>query len=185
MRKIHTEDTPGTHRSVRRWALTLMGAAGLGALGAAVPAHAGLAEWLHGTPPPRPKAPPPDKVAAVSLATGVAPDAQVEDFLRALAAAIKARDGKSMLPRLADRYTVEALPEGLKASDFFVQAIEQLPGADEIVVRSISPAGGVRSVQTDFRFPKSVVKSRTFRFDVDGRLLASDLFKLQRQGDGA
>jgi hypothetical protein len=88
-----------------------------------------------------------------------------------------------MLPRLAERYAVDDLPGGLKASDFFVQAIEQIPGADEIVIRSIAMQSGVRIAQTDFRFPKEV-KSRTFRFDADGRLLASDLFKLKRQGDG-
>jgi hypothetical protein len=148
------------------------------------PSRAGLAEWVHGSPPPRPKAPPPDRVAIVSRAAGVAADAQIEDFLRALAAAIKARDGKSMVPRLSERYAVDDLPGGLKASDFFVQAIEQLPGADEIVIRSIAAQSGVRIAQTDSRFPQDVIKSHTFRFDADGRLLASDLFKLKRQGDG-
>lgn len=156
---------------------------GMAGLGTAMPSRAGLAEWLHGAPPPRPKALPPDRVAIVSRAAGVAPDTQVEAFLQALAAAVKARDGKSMLPRLAERYAVDDLPGGLKASDFFVQAIEQIPGADEIVIRSIAMQSGVRIAQTDFRFLKEV-KSRTFRFDADGRLLASDLFKLKRQGDG-
>jgi hypothetical protein len=181
MPKIDTEDADHRVRSLRRLTLMLIGTVGLGAGG---PSHAGLAEWIHGAPPPRPKARPPDRVAIVSRAAGVAPDAPVEDFLRAMAAAIKARDGKSMVPRLADRYAVDDLPGGLKASDFFVQAIEQLPGADEIVIRSIAVQSGARIAQTDFRFPKDVTKSHTFRFDADGRLLASDLFKLKRQGDG-
>jgi hypothetical protein len=40
----------------------------------------------------------------------------------------------------------------------------------------------VRVAQADFRYPKDVVKSKTFRFDATGRLLASDLFQLKRQG---
>jgi len=181
MPTIYAEDAKDIVRLRRRLTLMLVGTAGLGT---AVPSRAGLAEWFHGAPPPRPKAPPPDKAAIVSRAAGVPPDAQVEDFLRAMAAAIKTRDGKSMVPRLAERYSVDDLPGGLKASDFFVQAIEQLPGADEIVIHSIAMQGGVRIAQTDFRFPKDVIKSHTFRFDADGRLLASDLFKLKRQGDG-
>jgi hypothetical protein len=181
MPMIYTENADNLARSRRR--LTLMVICTVG-LGTGAPSRAGLAEWLHGAPPPRPKAPPPDRVAIVSRAAGVAPDAQVEDFLRALAAATKARDGKSMVPRLAERYAVDDLPGGLKASDFFVQAIEQMQGADEIVVRSIVMQGSGRTAQTDFRFPKEVIKSRSFRFDADGRLLASDLFKLKRQGEG-
>lgn len=124
-----TTGSPQAHRLVlpRRFARMLLGMAGLGA---AWPSRAGLAEWLHGTPPPRPKAPAPDKAARVGRAAGVAPDAQVEDFLRALAAAIKARDGKPLLPRLAERYTIDELPSGAKASDFLLQAVEQIPGAE-------------------------------------------------------
>jgi hypothetical protein len=181
MPTTYTDNADNTLRSRRRVTLMLIGTVGLGT---GVPCRAGLAEWFHGAPPPRPKAPPPDKVAIVSRAAGVAPDAQVEDFLRALAAAIKARDGQSMVRRLAERYAVDDLPGGFKASDFFVQAIEQLPGANEIVIRSIAMQSGVRVAQTDFRLPKDVIKSHTFRFDADGRLLASDLFKLKRQGDG-
>lgn len=175
-----TTGLPQAPRAVlpRRLALTLLAAAGLGA---ARSSRAGLAEWLHGASPPRPKAPPPDKTALVSRAAGVAPDAQVEEFLRALAAAIKARDGRPLLPRLAERYTIEDLPSGMNASDFFLQALEQIPGADEIVVRAIALQGDVRVAQADFRYPRDVVKSKTFRFDAAGRLLASDLFQLKRQ----
>jgi hypothetical protein len=181
MPRIHTAKAEVVAPSRRRAILTLFCAV---SCGGAIPAQAGLAEWLHGSPPPRPKASPPDKVAVVSRTTGAAADAQVEDFLHALAVAIKSRDGKPMLPRLADRYTIDDLPSGLKASDYFAQAVEQTPGADEIVIRSIAVQSGVRIAQTEFRYPKDLVKSVTFRFDADGRLLASDLFKLKRQGDG-
>ena len=178
---MRTIGSPQAHRIARprRLALTVLGMA---SLGAACPSRAGLAEWLHGTPPPRPKAPPPDEAAAVNRAVGVAPDAQVEEFLRALAAAIKARDGKPLLPRLAERYTIDELPSGAKASDFLLQAVEQIPGADEILIRSIAAQGDMRVVQTDFRYPKDLIRSKIFRFDAAGRLLASDLFQLKRQG---
>jgi hypothetical protein len=182
MPTIHTARTEAVDGLRRRLALTLIGAAGLGA---ALPSHAGLIEWLHGAPPPRPKAPPPAQVARVSHADGLAPDPQVEGFLRALASAVMARDGKPMLPRLADRYTIDDLPSGFKAADLFVQAVEQIPGADEIIVRSITVQGGVRIAQTEFRYPKAVVKSYGFRFNAEGQLLASDLFKLQRRDHGA
>ena len=176
--KTRADDVTGSRR---RWAMALIGAAGLGA---GLPSHAGLIEWLHGSPPPRPRAPPPAQVARVSHADGLAPDPQVEGFLRALASAVMARDGKPMLPRLADRYTIDDLPSGFKAADLFVQAVEQIPGADEIIVRSITVQGGVRIAQTEFRYPKAVVKSYGFRFNAEGQLLASDLFKLQRRDHG-
>lgn len=181
MPQVHPASAEDVSWSRRRFVLAPCSAVGLGV---ASPAWAGLAEWLHGTPPPRPKAPPPDKLAVVRRATGAAADGQVEDFLHALALSIKARDGKPMLPRLADRYTIDDLPSGFKAADLFVQAMEQTPGPDEIILRSVAVQSGVRIAQTEFRLPKGVVKSVSFRFDADGRLLGSDLFKLKRQEHG-
>jgi hypothetical protein len=174
--KVEVLASPG-----RRFVLTVLGAS---ALGWAMPARSGLADWLHGSPPPRPKAPSPEKVATLSRAPGTPADVQVDAFLQALAAAIKARDGESMLPRLSAGYTIEGLPSGFKPADLFVQAIEQTPGPLEIVIRSVAAHSGGRVAQTDCRYPREGVKSVTFRFDADGRLLASDLFKLKRQDRG-
>jgi hypothetical protein len=52
----------------------------------------------------------------------------VETFLRALADAIKARDGKPMVARLADAYAIDGLEGRAKPADLFVQAVERMPG---------------------------------------------------------
>src|SRR5882724_8720050 len=82
---------------------------------------ADLRSFIHGeTVEPAKKAPPPKVTPVVSTAAGVVADAQIEDFLRAFADALKAREGVRMLSRLSDRYTMADLPEGHKASVFFV-----------------------------------------------------------------
>jgi hypothetical protein len=144
---------------------------------------ADLKSFFHGEPAPSPKAPPPPVTATVTTAVGVMPDPQVEDFFRAFAAAVKARDGAPMLPRLSDRYTIADLPEDRKASDFFVMGVERTPGPETIVIQSIERKGAVRVVKAEIHYPaKTAVK--TFKFDDAGRLVASDLFMLKRVEHG-
>ncbi len=141
---------------------------------------ADLKSFFHGEPEQPPKAPPPKVTATVAFAPGVAADPQVESFLHALADAIKARDGHPLLPQLSAHYTVADLPEGHKATDFFLQAIERIPGPIEIVIQSVEKKGDVRVVRTEFRFANNTTKARTFKFDPDGKLLGSDFFSLKR-----
>lgn len=141
---------------------------------------ADLKSFLHGEPAPPPKAPPPKVTATVTFAPGVVVDPQVEAFLRALAGAIKAREGRPLLPQLSDKYTVADLPEDHKATDFFLQAIERIPGPTGIIIQSVERKNEVRVVRTEFHYESSPTKMRTFKFDAAGRLLASDLFSLRR-----
>jgi hypothetical protein len=144
---------------------------------------ADLKSFFHGEPAQPPKAPPPKVTATVAFAAGVTPDPQVEDFFRAFAAAVKARDGASMLPRLSDRYTIADLPEDHKASDFFVMGIERIPGPEAITLQSVEWKDTVRTVKAEIRYAaKTAVK--TFRFDAAGKLIASDLFVLKRVEHG-
>lgn len=144
---------------------------------------ADLKSFFHGEPAVQPKAPPPAVTATVATAAGVTPDQQVEDFLRAFAAAIKARDGAPMRARLAEGYTVPDLPEGLKAADLFVMGIERTPGPEALTIQSIESKGAVRTAKVEIRYAtKTVVK--TLRFDASGKLLASDLFKMTVQEHG-
>lgn len=132
------------------------------------------------------KAAPPAVKATVATSAGVTVDKQVEDFFHAFAAAIKARDGAPMRLLLAAKYTMADLPEDAKPADFFVMGIEQTPGPEAVIIQSIETKGAVRTVKAEIRYAaKTTVK--TFRFDAEGRLLASDLFKLKRetQGHGA
>src|SRR5258706_5002975 len=98
----------------------------LAATCAATPVFADWRSFLHGDPPAQPKAPAPKQLAVVTHEA--APDAQVEAFVRALAVAIKARDGKPMLARLSDRYSIDALDGRASAPDLFVQAVGQIAG---------------------------------------------------------
>ncbi len=145
---------------------------------------ADLRSFFHGDPPPLPKAPPPKQLAAVSTLQGVAVDTQIESFLRALADAVKARDGKTMLPRLSEKYVIDDLPSDRKASDFFLQAIEQIAGPNEIVINSIESKNNMRTAKIDFRYGPEKIKPKIFQFDATGKLLWSDLFKLQSQRAG-
>ncbi len=146
---------------------------------------ADLRSFFHGDPPPVPKAPPPKQLAVVSTAQGVATDVQIESFLRGFADAIKARDGKALLPRLSEKYTIDNLPSGMKAGDFFLQAIEQITGPNEIVITSLESKHNIRTAKIEFRYSADKIKSRTFQFDAAGKLLWSDLFTLQSQRAGA
>ena len=144
-----------------------------------------LRSFLHGEAPPPPKAPPPKQVAIVSTQPGTAPDMQIERFIRDFANAIMARDGKPMLTQLAEKYGIDDLPADKKPGDLFVQAIERIPGATEIVIRSIERNNDIRTARIEFRYGADNIKVKTFRFDVSGKLLWSDLFVLQRQRSGA
>ncbi len=142
---------------------------------------ADLRSFFHGEAPPQPKALPPKRVATVSTAAGVAVDAQIESFLRGFADALMAREAKPLLTRLSSKYSVDNLPSGKQASAVFAQAIEQLPGPTDIVVKSIDRTGDVRSAKVEMRFGADNVKTKLLRFDADGRLLWSDLFALKVQ----
>ena len=104
---------------------------------------ADLKSILHGAPTAQPKAPPPKVTATVAFAPGVAADPQVEDFFRAFAAAVKARDGAPMRPRLSDRYSVPDLPEDMKPADFFVMGVERIPGPEAITIQSVEAKNDV------------------------------------------
>ena len=144
---------------------------------------ADLKSFFHGEPEQPPKAPPPKTTATVATADGVTPDKQIEDFFRAFADAVKAREGDRMLPRLSDKYTIADLPEGHKAPDFFVQAVDRTPGPEAIIIQSVEPKGPVRVAKVEIHYPDKV-KVKTFQFDAEGRLLASDLFMLKRVEHG-
>src|SRR5471030_2142587 len=142
-----------------------------------------LADWksfIHGDPPPFVKAPPPKQLAVVSSLPGTPPDPQIESFMRTLAEAVMARDGSRILPRLSERYAVEAMPDDAKASDFMVQAIGKMPGPTQIVIRSIEASGAVRTARVEFHYVPEKVSVKTFRFDGNGNLLGCDLFSLAR-----
>ena len=144
---------------------------------------ADLKSFFHGEPATQPKAPPPAVTASVATAPGVAVDPQVEDFLRAFAAAIKARDGAPMTARLAPQYSVPDLPEGFKASDIFVMGIERTPGPEAITIQSVETKGPVRTAKVEIRYANKTVQ-KTLRFDAAGKLLASDLFKITIEQHG-
>jgi len=140
---------------------------------------ADLKSFFHGSPP-LVKAPPPAALAVVSSLAGTTPDPQVESFMRTLAAAVMARDGELVVPRLSKQYAIEGMPDDAKASDFMVQAIAKMPGPTQIVIRSVEVRDGVRIATTDFHYGPDKVNVRTFRFDRAGNLLSCDLFSFAR-----
>jgi hypothetical protein len=148
------------------------------ALGAA-PVMADWKSWLHGAPPPAVKSAPPKQLAAVSSAAGAASDPQVESFMRLFAAAIMARDGAAIAPRLSERYAIEEMPDDAKAADLMAQAIEQMAGPTQIVVLSVEKDGESRVAKVEMRYDRGKSGVNTFRFDARGNLLASDLFRLR------
>ena len=141
--------------------------------------------WLHGDPPAPPKAPPPKQLAEVTAATESARDAQVEGFLRALADAIKARDGKPMLARLSDKYAIDGLPDRSKAAEVFVQAVESIPGPTHFTVQSVERHAAGVTAKVELRYASAPPKPKTFRFDTGGRLIASDLFSIKVHSHGS
>ncbi|HMG04659.1 MAG TPA: hypothetical protein VK581_04310 [Chthoniobacterales bacterium] len=143
-----------------------------------------VADWksfFHGTPPAATAGPPDSKAATVSFAPALAADAQVTEFMRAFAEAMRIHDGISLKSRLSEKYSIEDLPEDQSAVDFFMQAMVKIKAPDEIIITSIEREGDVRVVTTEFRVPERS-KTRIFKFDAAGKLLSADFFKLQRHG---
>jgi len=152
------------------------------------PAVALAFDWrslLHGKVEMPPKAPPPKHLVEVTSAPGAPRDADVEGFMRALAAALKAREGAPMFARLSDKYTIDALPVGSAAPELFVTAVERIPAPTEIVIQGIERSGGARVAATEFRYGTAPAKVKTFRFDAEGRLISSDLFSIKVKRDGS
>jgi hypothetical protein len=144
-----------------------------------------LRSFFHGDPPAPPKAPPPKRLATVSSASDIVADPQTENFIRAFAEAVMARDGKPLLARLSDKYVIDDLPEGMKAADMFLQAIDTVLGATDIIIKSVDRKNDMRIAKVEFKFSANNIKLKTFRFDAAGKLLWSDLFVLKRQIPGA
>lgn len=143
---------------------------------------ADLKSFLHGTPAPPPKSPPPKERARVSTDARTARDVQVEGFMQALADGIMARDGQALLPRLADKYAIDDLPADMKPRELFLQAVERIPGPSEMTIKAVDRRADTRVATVEFRYPDDKVSEKTFWFDADGRLLRSDFFRLQRVG---
>ena len=76
-------------------------------------------------------------------------------------------------------------PVPKKAADLFLQAIDQIEGPTDIVVKSVETQKNLRIAQTEFRFGASKITLKTFHFDAASKLLWSDLFHLQVQRVGA
>lgn len=148
----------------------------------ALVAQADLKSWLHGTPPAPTPGPPDAKAATVSFAPEVPPDKQIMDFMVAFAEAMRVHDGSSLKPRLSEKYSIEDVPSEQNARDFFMQAMVKLKAPEEMVVTSIQAQGDVRTSKVEFRSGDRPSKTRTFRFDPEGRLLSADFFSLQRHG---
>jgi hypothetical protein len=159
---------------MKRFALLLL-------LLSAVAVQAYLKTWLHGAPPAPSPGPPDAKAATVSFATSVSADKQVLEFLKAFAEAMRVHDGKPLKPMLADGYTIEGLPEEHSPIDFFMQAMVKVKAPDEIVVTGIGREGETRIAKMEWRSTERGTKERSFKFDVNGKLLSADFFTLKRQ----
>ena len=96
-----------------------------------------------------------------------------------------ARDGRPMLARLSAQYRIDGVPEDQKASDFFMQAIERIPSPTEIIIKSINAKNGTRTAHVEMRYGADLVRQKTFHFDAQTKLLASDLFRLAARAHGA
>lgn len=154
--------------------------AALVALIASAPvARADWKSFLHGEPPAPPKAAPPSSLARVTTIAALAPDPQVESFLRALAEGIKARDGHALLTRLSDAYAIDGLPDGARAPAVFAQAVEQIAGPTDMIVVAIEQDRAVRKARVEVRYAAEPPKTKTFAFDAAGKLLWTDLFAIR------
>lgn len=148
-------------------------------------AQADLKTWLHGAPPPPPAPGPPDaKAATIAFAANVSPDKQILEFMQAFAEALRVHDGRSLKPRLSERYEIEDLPDGHNAVDFFMQAMVKVKAPEEIVITAIEREGAARVAKMEFRSAERGTKERTFKFDPEGKLLSADFFTLKRQHGG-
>ena len=112
----------------------------------------GAGAAMHGGAP---KSDAPAKLAEVSFAAGLK-DKAIESFFRGFAEALKTHDGKPLLPRIADGYTIEGLPPEWEIRESFVKAIGMIAGPDEIAVTAIKRDGDLKIVTTEFRFATRV-----------------------------
>jgi hypothetical protein len=55
-------------------------------------------------------------------------------------------------PRLSERYAVDGIPDGAKASDFMVQALEKMRGPVRIVIVSVANSGDARIAKAEFHY---------------------------------
>ena len=147
-----------------------------------VVAQAGLKEWIHGTQPAATPGPPDAKAATVSFAADVPPDKPIMDFVLAFAEAVRVHDGTALKPRVSEKFTVEGAPEGSNATDFLMQAMVKAKSPNELIVTKVEASGDVRVATVEFRTPARPTKTKTFRFDADGKLVGTDFFTLQRHG---
>ena len=167
----------------RRFAMALMATA-LITMSSPAPA----VDWrsfFHGDAA-QPKSPPPEKRAQVGRAEGIVADSRLDSFLNDLADALMARDGKRLLPRLSAQYAINGLPTSQSPRDVFVQAIERIPSPLDMEVRAVSSEkDGARVATVEFRYATGEPKAKRFRFDADGKLIASDLFAIRVEQYGS
>jgi hypothetical protein len=145
-------------------------------------AQAGLKEWLHGTQPSATPGPPDATAAAVSFAPGIPEQKPIKDFMLAFAEALRVHDGTALKSRVSDKFTVDGAPDGSSPVDFLMQAIIKARSNSEIVITSIEPAGDASVATVEFRATDRPAKTKTFRFDSEGKLVGTDFFTLQRHG---
>ena len=105
--------------------------------------------------------------------------------MRAFAAAIYERDARPMLSRLSEKYVIDELPTNKKAGEMFSQAIDTIPVATMIIIKSVESKNDMRTAQIEFRYADDNIKVKTFRFSASGKLLWSDLFVLKRRQHAA
>lgn len=148
-----------------------------------LPSEADWKTFLHGTPARATPGPPDAKAASASFAPDVASDPQVLEFMQAFAEAMRVHDGKSLKPRLSENYTIENLPAGQDATDLLMQGMVKVKAPQEIVITGVAREGDVRVATTEFRTPERT-KTRVFKFDASGKLISTDLFKLEMHGHG-
>lgn len=141
---------------------------------------ADLKSFFHGEQAAPPKAPRPKATAIVSTAAGVPVDPQIVDFLRAFAVAIQAREGKQMLPRLAEGLDLGNLPHGLNAADLFVLGIDRMAGPTSLVIVAVEKKDTTRVAKVELHYPNQT-KAKTLNFAADGKLLSTDLFAVKTQ----
>ena len=147
-----------------------------------VAAQAGLKEWIHGVPPSATPGPPDAKAATVSFAPEVAPDKPIMDFMLAFAEAMRVHDGTALKPRVSEKFTVEGAMEGSDVTDFLMQAMVKAKSPNELIVTKVAADGDARVATVEFRSADRPARTRTFRFDAEGKLIGTDFFTLQRHG---
>lgn len=131
---------------------------------------------MHGAAPTTQS---PAVLAPVSFAEGVKIDKRVAAFLEGFAQALFTRDGKPLVPQLADKYVIDGWPAEKSMHEAFVQALTMIPTPSKIRVTGITQQGDTTIVQTELTFAKRVAK-RSFQFDPAGKLLNTDFISMKR-----